>query len=87
MTNIEIETKVIQIAAAEGGVEPSQVTRDHAFVADLGFDSLDVMEMAMELEEVFEVNVPDDDLERLVTVGQVIDFVINAVNARPAAAH
>ena len=71
----DIEIKVIEIAAKQGGVEPSQVTPQHHFENDLNFDSLDKMEFAMELEEQFQLKVPNDAIDHFHTVGQVINYV------------
>ena len=61
------------------GVEPSQVTREASFADDLDADSLDVVELVMELEEVFGVSVPEDELTDVKTVGQAFDLIMTKV--------
>lgn len=59
------------------GVEASQVTREASFGEDLDADSLDVVELVMELEEVFGVSVPEDELADVKTVGQAFDLIVS----------
>ena len=61
------------------GVEAGQVTREASFGDDLGADSLDVVELVMELEEVFGVSVPEDELADVKTVGQAFDLIMSKV--------
>ena len=58
------------------GVDASQVTREASFADDLDADSLDVVELVMELEEVFDVVVPEEDLADVKTVGQAFDLIL-----------
>jgi acyl carrier protein len=60
------------------GANPDQVTREMRFQEDLGADSLDLVELVMKLEEVFDITVPDDEAQKLKTVGDAIDFVVRA---------
>ena len=76
-----IEEKVKQIVAEQLGVDEDQVTGDAAFMDDLGADSLDTVELVMELEEEFDINIPDDAAEKIQTVGQAIDFIDEAVSS------
>ena len=71
----DIEVRVKKIIAEQLGVEESQVTNEKAFVADLGADSLDTVELVMALEEEFECEIPDEDAEKITTVQQAIDYV------------
>ena len=71
----DIEARVKKIIAEQLGVEESQVTNEKAFVADLGADSLDTVELVMALEEEFECEIPDDEAEKITTVQQAIDYV------------
>ena len=57
------------------GVEPEQVTENASFKDDLGADSLDVVEFIMELEEAFDVEIPDEDAGKLLTVGDVVTYL------------
>jgi acyl carrier protein len=74
-----VEERVIGIVADQLGVSKEQITRDTSFVNDLGADSLDTVELVMELEEEFDINIPDDVAEKIQTVGQAIDHIEKAV--------
>ena len=71
----DIEARVKKIIAEQLGVEEGQVTNEKAFVADLGADSLDTVELIMAFEEEFGAEIPDEDAEKLTTVGAVIDYL------------
>ena len=71
----DIEARVKKIIAEQLGVEESNVTNEKSFVADLGADSLDTVELVMALEEEFECEIPDEDAEKITTVQQAIDYV------------
>ena len=73
---VEITAKVIELAAEQGGVEPGQVFPATHFVNDLNYDSLDLVEFTMSLEDEFEMSVPDDAAMDLRTVEQVVDYVM-----------
>jgi acyl carrier protein len=70
----DIEARVKKIIAEQLGVEESQVTNEKAFVADLGADSLDVVELVMALEDEFGIEIPDEDAEKITTVQGAIDY-------------
>ena len=74
----EIATKVTSIITDKLGVEESQVTPEASFTNDLGADSLDTVELIMELEKEFDLQIPDDEAEKIVTVGDAIAFIENA---------
>ena len=67
--------KVKKIIEEQLMVEESEVTMDASFVDDLGADSLDVVEMIMEIEDEFGIEIPDEDAEKLVTVGDAIKYL------------
>ncbi|HSM08361.1 MAG TPA: acyl carrier protein [Gemmatimonadota bacterium] len=67
--------KVREIIADELGVEMGKVTDEAAFVEDLGADSLDTVELVMRFEEEFEVEIPDEDAEKMLTVGDAIKYL------------
>ena len=71
----DIEARVKKIIAEQLGVPEADVTNEKAFVADLGADSLDTVELVMALEEEFETEIPDEEAEKITTVQQAIDFV------------
>ena len=70
-----IEERVTNIVCEQMGVSRDKVTRETSFVNDLGADSLDVVELMMALEEAFDIEVPDDDLESMRTIGDVQRYV------------
>lgn len=74
----EIEAKVIEIVANQMGTDKAQISRETSFVEDLNADSLDTVELVMELEDEFETNIPDEAAEKIKTVGQAIDFIKQA---------
>lgn len=69
------EERVIEIVTEQMGVDKAQLTRETSFVNDLGADSLDTVELVMEFEDEFDISVPDEDAEKIQTVGQAIDYV------------
>ena len=74
----EIATKVISIITDKLGVEESQVVPEASFTNDLGADSLDTVELIMELEKEFDLTIPDEAAEKIATVGDAIAFIENA---------
>ncbi len=75
MDEKEIEEKVIAIVAEQMGVDKGEINRDTNFVNDLNADSLDTVELVMEFEDEFETSIPDEQAEKIQTVGQAIDFI------------
>ena len=75
MRKEEIEEKVIAIVAEQMGVDQGEISRDTNFVNDLNADSLDTVELVMEFEDEFEASIPDEEAEKIQTVGQAIDFI------------
>ena len=70
-----VEERVIDIVCENLGVNKEQVTRNASFMEDMGADSLDIVELVMELEEEFEITIPDDQAEKIKTVGEAIDYI------------
>jgi len=70
-----VEERVIDTVCERLGVAKEQVTRQTSFQEDLGADSLDIVELVMELEETFEITIPDDQAEKIKTVGEAIDYI------------
>ena len=75
MDEQEIQEKVIDIVAEQMGVDKAEVARETSFVNDLNADSLDTVELVMEFEDVFETSIPDEEAEKIDTVGKAIDFI------------
>ncbi len=71
----EIETKVKAIIVDKLGVDENEVTPEASFTNDLGADSLDTVELIMDLEKEFGVTIPDDEAEKIATVGDAIAFI------------
>jgi acyl carrier protein len=70
-----VAERVTEIVAEQLGVNKDQITPETSFVNDLGADSLDTVELVMELEEEFDINIPDDAAEKIQTVGQAIEYI------------
>jgi acyl carrier protein len=73
-----IETKVIEIVSEQMGVDKSEITRETSFINDLNADSLDTVELVMEFEDEFDMSIPDEEAEKIQTVGAAIDYICNA---------
>ncbi|MEM1000045.1 MAG: acyl carrier protein [Bacteroidota bacterium] len=71
----EIKTKVVGIIVDKLGVEESEVTDAASFANDLGADSLDTVELIMEFEKEFNISIPDEAAEKIVTVGNAIEYL------------
>ena len=71
----EIESKVKEIIVEKLGVEESEVTMDASFTNDLGADSLDTVELIMEFEKEFGITIPDDQAEKIATVGDAVAYI------------
>lgn len=70
-----IEERVVEIVAEQLGVSKDQITPETSFVNDLGADSLDTVELVMEFEEEFDINIPDDAAEKIQTVGEAFEYI------------
>jgi len=70
-----IEERVMNIVAEQMGVDKAQITPETSFVNDLGADSLDTVELVMELEDEFDLSIPDEDAEKIQTVGQAMAYI------------
>lgn len=71
----EIKEKVIQIVSEQMGVDKSEITLDTSFVNDLNADSLDTVELVMEFEDAFEMSIPDEEAEKIQTVGAAVEYI------------
>jgi acyl carrier protein len=74
-TVAEIQEKVVQIVSEQMSVDKNEISRNTSFVNDLNADSLDTVELVMELEDEFELTIPDEEAEKLKTVGEAIDYI------------
>lgn len=72
---MSVEQKVIEVVSEQLGVPKEEVARESSFVDDLKADSLDVVELVMEFEDEFGITIPDDDYEKIRTVGDAIDYI------------
>ena len=71
----EVRTKVVSIIVDKLGVEESEVTNDASFTNDLGADSLDTVELIMEFEKEFNLSIPDEEAEKIETVGNAVSYI------------
>ncbi|MGE5575992.1 MAG: acyl carrier protein [Syntrophothermus sp.] len=72
---MEIFGRVREIVVDQLGVDEEEVTMEASFVDDLGADSLDIVELVMALEEEFDLEIPDEDAEKITTVGDVVEYI------------
>ena len=75
MSSEEVFEEVKGIIVEQLGVTDTNVTMEASFIDDLGADSLDIVELIMALEEEFDIEIPDADAEKVVTVGDVVDYI------------
>ena len=75
MDEKEIQEKVVAIVAEQMGVDKGEISRETHFINDLNADSLDTVELVMEFEDEFETSIPDEEAEKIQTVGQAIDYI------------
>ena len=76
-----IEAKVKQIIVDQLGVDAGEVTAEAGFVEDLGADSLDTVELVMAFEEEFDIEIPDEEAEKLQTVGQALEYLKSKIGS------
>jgi len=81
-TREEIEEKVCAIVSEQMGVDKGEITTATSFVNDLNADSLDTVELVMELEDEFDTSIPDEEAEKLQTVGAAVDFIEKQMAAK-----
>ncbi len=72
---MDILSKVKDIVVEQLGVDEEEVTAEASFVDDLGADSLDIVELVMALEEEFDLEIPDEDAEKIATVGDAVNYI------------
>ena len=79
MSDEQIRQRVIDIVCEHLAVNKDQVTDNTSFIEDIGADSLDIVELVMELEEEFDIQIPDDQAEKIKTVGEAVEYIKTAV--------
>lgn len=77
---MDVEAKVKEIIMDKLGVEEAQVTHEASFTNDLGADSLDIVELVMGFESAFNVSIPDEDAEKIGTVGDAVNYLKSKVS-------
>ena len=81
MNRSEIETQVIDVVSKQLGVDKSEIKLESSFANDLNADSLDSVELVMNLEDDFSVTIPEEEAEAIQTVGKAVDFIVAAKEA------
>lgn len=71
----DVQKKIAAILVDKLGIPESEITPDASFVKDLGIDSLDYAELVMEFEQVFDIKIPDDDAEKMQTIGNAVSYI------------
>ena len=77
---MSVEEKIIEIIIDQLGVDEKQVNSKASFIDDLGADSLDTVELVMALEEEFDIEIPDEDAEKIATVKNAVDYIKDQTN-------
>ena len=75
-TTEAIEDKVFTIVSEQMAVNKAEINRETSFINDLNADSLDIVELVMEFEDNFDMSIPDEEAEKIRTVGQAIDYIV-----------
>ena len=75
VTNPTVHDRVAKIVCDQMGTTPDKISKDTSFINDLGADSLDTVELVMEFEDEFEISIPDEDAEKIQTVGSAVDYI------------
>ncbi|NIR17260.1 MAG: acyl carrier protein [Desulfobacterales bacterium] len=78
---VEIKNRIVEIIANQLGIEEDDVTAEASVIDDLGADSLDVVELVMALEEAFDLEIPDEEAEKITSVQNIFDYMANALQA------
>ena len=75
MTNPTVQDRVVKIVCDQMGTTPDKISKDTSFINDLGADSLDTVELVMEFEDEFEISIPDEDAEKIQTIGSAVEYI------------
>lgn len=76
----DVDKKVKEIIVSKLGVDEAQITMEASFTNDLGADSLDTVELVMEFEKAFNVQIPDEDAEKIATVGDAVNYLKSKIS-------
>ncbi len=76
-----VESKIIDIISEQMGVDKAEVSRETSFINDLNADSLDTVELVMEFEDEFDMSIPDEEAEKIQTVGAAVDYIVKVSNS------
>ncbi len=79
---VAIEKKVIEIISEQMGADKNEITRETSFINDLNADSLDTVELVMEFEDEFDMSIPDEEAEKIQTVGAAVDYIVNVSQSK-----
>ena len=77
-----IENKVIDIISEQMGTDKSEINRETSFINDLNADSLDTVELVMEFEDEFDMSIPDEEAEKIQTVGAAVEYIVNVAQSK-----
>jgi len=77
-----VEEKVTNIICEQMGAEKENVTLETSFINDLNADSLDTVELVMEFEDEFDMSIPDEEAEKIQTVGAAVDYIVQVANSK-----
>ena len=77
-----IQDKVIDIICEQMGADKTEITRETSFINDLNADSLDTVELVMEFEDEFDMSIPDEEAEKIQTVGAAVDYVAKVAKSK-----
>ena len=77
-----IEKRVIEIISEQMGADKAEITRETSFINDLNADSLDTVELVMEFEDEFDMSIPDEEAEKIQTVGAAIDYIATVAQSK-----
>ena len=77
-----IEKRVVEIISEQMGADKAEITRETSFINDLNADSLDTVELVMEFEDEFDTSIPDEEAEKIQTVGAAVDYIVNVARSK-----
>ena len=77
-----IEKRVVEIISEQMGADKAEITRETSFINDLNADSLDTVELVMEFEDEFDMSIPDEEAEKIQTVGAAIDYIATIAQSK-----